>query len=248
MPSVNWELRVCSRRGHATFAPHEPEVRMVVRIDTPAGEAWRCLRCGVWVAETPAASGPAAEAPSVVRGRALRDSIILRLLAVERILRGVLFVLAGYAILRFRSEQSSLRTLIERDLPTLKPIARDLNIDLDHSSLVRLVHRALAAKGHTLGVLALLLFVYAGLELVEGVGLWMMKRWAEYLTAVATAIFLPLEVYELTEKVTVLRVAALVVNAAAVVYLLLAKRLFGLRGGRTAYDAERFEESLLTMS
>ena len=62
---------------------------------------------------------------------------------------------------------------------------------------------------------------------------------------VATSIFLPLEIYELSEKVTALRVGAFVLNLAAVVYLLLSKRLFGLRGGHQAYLAEQHEASLL---
>ncbi|MGH8889810.1 MAG: DUF2127 domain-containing protein, partial [Acidothermaceae bacterium] len=72
-----------------------------------------------------------------------------------------------------------------------------------------------------------------------------LKRWGEYFAAVATAIFLPYEVYELTEKLSVVRVGAFVINVAAVVYLLLTKRLFGLRGGHAAYEAQRHEESLL---
>jgi uncharacterized membrane protein (DUF2068 family) len=69
------------------------------------------------------------------------------------------------------------------------------------------------------------------LELVEAVGLWFAKRRAEYLTFVATAVFLPLEVYELTKTVSVLKITAFVINVAIVAYLLYAKRLFGLRGG-----------------
>ena len=83
------------------------------------------------------------------------------------------------------------------------------------------------------------------LELVEGVGLWLAKRWAEYLTVVATAAFLPYEVYELTKSVTVTKVGAFVINVLAVVYLVLAKRLFGARGGRAAYERELEGESLL---
>ena len=55
----------------------------------------------------------------------------------------------------------------------------------------------------------------------------------------------PLEVYELTDKVTILRLVAFLVNVVAVIYLLLAKRLFGLRGGRERYEADRHEQSLL---
>jgi len=87
--------------------------------------------------------------------------------------------------------------------------------------------------------------VYGILQIVEGVGLWMLKRWGEYFAVVATSLGLPIEIYELTEKITVFLAAALIINIAAVLYLLLTKRLFGLRGGKAAYEAERHEASLL---
>jgi uncharacterized membrane protein (DUF2068 family) len=100
-------------------------------------------------------------------------------------------------------------------------------------------------KPSTLLLVALLMFGYAMIQVVEGAGLWLLQRWGEYFAAVATSVFLPLEVYELTERITVLRVAALVINVAAVVYLVLSKRLFGVRGGRAAFEAERHSESIL---
>ena len=80
------------------------------------------------------------------------------------------------------------------------------------------------------------------LEAVEGLGLWWQKRWAEYLTFVATTLLLPLEVYELAARVSVFKVTALIVNIAVVVYLLFAKRLFGLRGGSEAERRVRARE------
>jgi uncharacterized membrane protein (DUF2068 family) len=62
-------------------------------------------------------------------------------------------------------------------------------------------------------------FAYAALFAVEGIGLWLQKRWAEYLTIVATSSLLPLEIYEVINRVTVLRVAVLLSNAAIVAYL-----------------------------
>jgi uncharacterized membrane protein (DUF2068 family) len=59
--------------------------------------------------------------------------------------------------------------------------------------------------------------VYAVVEAVEAVGLWRERRWAEYLTALATAGFLPFEIHELTKQVTVGRLVALVVNVAVLV-------------------------------
>jgi hypothetical protein len=75
--------------------------------------------------------------------------------------------------------------------------------------------------------------------------LWLAKRWGEYLTVIATAAFLPYEVSELLKSVTVTKVGAFAINVLAVVYLLLAKRLFGLRGGRKAYEQDLRGESLL---
>ena len=61
--------------------------------------------------------------------------------------------------------------------------------------------------------------------------MWSLKRWGEYVAVVGTTLFIPLEVYELTEKISWLKITVLVINIAAVLYLLLSKRLFGIRGG-----------------
>ena len=83
------------------------------------------------------------------------------------------------------------------------------------------------------------------LEGVEAIGLWFERRWAEYLTVVATASLLPIEVLELTRHATPLKAAGFVVNVAVVVYLVVAKRLFGVRGGRARYERELQGQSLL---
>ena len=90
-----------------------------------------------------------------------------------------------------------------------------------------------------LGIMAMLAEHRIPLEGAEAVGLWFMKRWAEYLTFVATTALLPLEIWELTRRISPFKIVALVVNLAIVIYLLLAKRLFGLRGGAEAERAER---------
>jgi uncharacterized membrane protein (DUF2068 family) len=55
---------------------------------------------------------------------------------------------------------------------------------------------------------------------VEGVGLWKGKRWAEFLTVISTGVLIPLEIYELTRRFTIVRVAALALNVLAVIYLI----------------------------
>lgn len=68
----------------------------------------------------------------------------------------------------------------------------------------------------TVGIVAIL---YAALFSVEGVGLWMGKRWAEYLTILATSSLVPFEIYELIQDVTWPRIATLVINLLVVGYL-----------------------------
>jgi uncharacterized membrane protein (DUF2068 family) len=196
----------------------------------------------------PGGSGPAEQAPVPARGKALRQLTILRVLAVERILRALVLVAAAYGIERFKSAQTALRGSFGSVIPAARPLADRLGIDLDQTTLVREATKALHARPVTLTLLAVGLLAYGLLEAVEGVGLWLAKRWAEYLTVVATAAFLPLEVYELIREVTVTRAAAFVVNVAVVVYLIAAKRLFGVRGGRARYERELRSESLLEVT
>ncbi|MFJ6748116.1 DUF2127 domain-containing protein [Streptomyces sp. NPDC091266] len=242
---IDWDRRTCARRGHITYLPQEEHLREKLRADTALGEAWRCLRCGDFALGDPHGSGPAADAPLVPRGKVLRDLFILRFLAVERAIRGVFIVLAALAVWQFSNRQDAVRRFFDEKLALIRPVARHFHYDLDHSPVVGTIQQAFGYRHSTLLLVAGLLLVYALVEIVEGVGLWRAKRWAEYLTVVATAAFLPLEIYELTEKVSWLKIATLLVNILAVLYIALTKRLFGLRGGRTAFDEERHSASLL---
>ena len=188
------------------------------------------------------------EAPVPERGKALRQRLILRLLAVERVIRGLILIAAAYGVWRFESAQTALRGSFGRLIPAARPLADQLGVDLDHSALVGDLNKVLNAHPGTLTLVAVGLLAYGVLELVEGVGLWLAKRWAEYLTVVATAVFIPYEVFELVRSVTATKLVAFVINVAAVVYLVLAKRLFGARGGKAAYERELESESLLEVT
>lgn len=242
---MDWNLRSCGRRGHVTYAPDEPELRQALHVATPVGDAWRCLRCGDFVVGEPKQSGPADHAPPVLRGRALRDMVILRLLAAERVLRGLIVLLAAYGVYKVRNNRGSIQKAFEDDIPLIKPLADKFHWNVEDSSMVHTIRTFLEASTGTLTWVAIGLLVYGILQFVEGTGLWLLKRWGEYFAVVATSLGLPIEIYELTEKITWLRVGALIINIAAVVYLLVTKRLFGIRGGHAAYRAQREEANLL---
>lgn len=233
------ELWVCSVRGHHLAASDKDEP-----VTTPAGgvgvdghRLQRCLRCDDWVetaswsaaSEKAAARTAAGRAPR--RGKELEDAILLRLIAVLRGVHCVVFaalaVVLGYVQLhlaRWQIGAQDLRMQLE-DL-----IARG-GRNGGRDWLVRLLDRVAGFHGSALRVLFITAIVYAVLEGIEAVGLWQEKRWAEYLTAVATVGFLPFEIDELAKHVTVLRLGALAVNLAVLGWLVWSKHLFGVRGG-----------------
>ncbi|MBC2638122.1 MULTISPECIES: DUF2127 domain-containing protein [unclassified Rhodococcus (in: high G+C Gram-positive bacteria)] len=244
---MDFALRSCSWHGHETYAPDEPALRARLRVDTPAGEAWRCLRCANFVPGPPKASGPADKAPEVPRGRLLRDRVIMRLLAVERVLRALVLILVALGIFHLRTSKTHVKESFDNELPLIRPLANQLGWNIDESKIIKTIDDTFALSSTTLTWLALAILLYALLQLIEAVGLWLVRRWGEYFAVVATSLFLPLEIFELFEKVTVLRVVLLLVNIAAVVWLIWSKRLFGVRGGGRRYHEEHSAESLLTV-
>jgi uncharacterized membrane protein (DUF2068 family) len=78
---------------------------------------------------------------------------------------------------------------------------------------------------------------------LETVGLWLGRRWAEYLTLVETSVLVPYEVYELAHGISALKVIGLVLHLAILIYLAVAHRLFGFRGGLAALEARRLRSN-----
>ncbi|MGH3259362.1 MAG: DUF2127 domain-containing protein, partial [Streptosporangiaceae bacterium] len=133
-------------------------------------------------------------------------------------------------------------------LPAVRELYKALGFDLSHSKLLVLVNHALTISPRWITILTIGLPVYALVELVEGIGLWVGQRWGEYFAMVATSAFLPLEVWELARgNITWLKVAAFVINLLLVIYLVWTKRLFGVRGGKAAYEARLRTESVIEM-
>ncbi|GAB4012889.1 DUF2127 domain-containing protein [Nocardioides ultimimeridianus] len=243
--AFDWSTRSCGLHGHVTYRPTEESLAARLHTETAAGEAWRCLRCEAFVVGEPSATGPADEAPIVLRGKALKDAAILRALAVERGVRGLLLVILAYGIHRFDGSKTSLQQTFDTYLPLLRPLATKLGIDLQTTGPVKLIEKALSLHHTTLIWVMIGVLAYGVLQLTEATGLWLMRRWGEYVAVIGTSIFIPLEVYELVEGATWLKVVAFLVNIAAVVYLVWSKRLFGVRGGHAAFEAERHADSLL---
>jgi hypothetical protein len=89
---------------------------------TAAGPAWRCLSCGAFVTGGPHGSGPAAVAPLIRRDAELRSELILRVFAVERFLRFVIFGLAAYGAWRFTSDRAGIQRAYDHALPAIRTL------------------------------------------------------------------------------------------------------------------------------
>jgi uncharacterized membrane protein (DUF2068 family) len=203
---------------------------------------YRCLRCDSWLPLQPPPR-PAAEFPRAradvelpLRGKALRDKIVLRVIAVDRALHFLVLAVIAVAIFVFAANQATLR---DPAYKVLSDIQGSLGGPATRHGFLRGIRHLFSIQTGTLTKIGLLVSAYALLEGVEAVGLWYQKRWAEYLTFIATAVFLPVEVYELIETLSVLKLITFALNLAVVLYLLLAKRLFGVRGGAAAEEALR---------
>ena len=242
---MDWSTLACARYGHLTFAPDEADLRAEMAATGPDGDAWRCMRCGNFVPGKPDLTGPAQQAPVVPRGKEIRSKWILRLFAIERYLRAIFFAFAGVGLWRFRNSRGSIERTFDRELPLVRDVFRQLGFNIDHSKLFGLLRHALTLSSHTLTLLAIGATVYAAIAVVEGTGLWLAKRWGEYFAMVVTSLGLPLEIYDLTRKVTVTALVLLAINLVLVLYLVITKRLLGVRGGKRAYDARLRSESVL---
>jgi uncharacterized membrane protein (DUF2068 family) len=144
----------------------------------------------------------------------------IKVIIVERIVKATVLIALAIGLL-VAGEKGFLTTWAQ--------YAKDeLNLEAGHSLIIQLLLRLLFLVGsfNHVTVLAIGAIVYALLEGTEGVGLAMRRRWAEYLTVIATGILIPYEAYEVVHRPSLLKVGALLLNLAVVGYLAYRKRLF----------------------
>ena len=144
----------------------------------------------------------------------------IKVIIVERIAKALVLVALGIGLL-VAGQRGWLDTWAN--------YAEDqLNLSVGRNIILELLLRALVYIGafNHITLLAFSAIMYAALEATEGVGLAMRRRWAEYLTVIATGILIPYEAYEVILHPTLFKVGALLLNLAVVGYLAYRKRLF----------------------
>lgn len=131
-------------------------------------------------------------------------------IAIFKFFKGVLLLLVGIGALR----------LLHRDVgEVVSHWVEILGADPNNRYIHRLLERAFAVSPKQLKEASAGTFIYAGLLLTEGTGLWLRKRWAEYFTIITTSGLIPLEVYEIHRHLTAAKIVVLLVNVAIVIYL-----------------------------
>lgn len=149
----------------------------------------------------------------------------LAVIAVFKVVKGLLLLLLGLGLLK----------LVHAEIATLFSLLIEaLHLNADSRIIHTLVLKVDALQPHTVLVAAVVSLGYAGLLLLEGVGLWLERSWAAYLTVISTSLLLPFELYEVVERVSLLRVGVLALNLVIVFYLVSQLRHHALRSRAAA--------------
>jgi uncharacterized membrane protein (DUF2068 family) len=139
------------------------------------------------------------------------DNMLIRLIAMFKLLKAALLIGVGMGAFH----------LVHRDLASvLEHWVRMLGLDPGNRYVARALQKSVDLTPDRIKSLGVVSFIYAGLFLTEGIGLWMVKRWAEWFSVIITTSLVPVEVYEIYRHPSVIKCFVLVANIAVVGYLL----------------------------
>jgi len=139
----------------------------------------------------------------------------LRLIAAFKLLKAVALIAVGIGALKLVHKDTA--AIVEHWVNVFR-------VDPHNHFIDRLLEKLAIIDDRRLKELSIGTFVYAGIFLIEGVGLALKKRWAEYFTIITTSSLLPIEIYELAKRASTGKVLALLINLAVVVYLVVELR------------------------
>ena len=162
-------------------------------------------------------AAPATATPKPPEKRTRSDRL-LPWIAAERTLRAIVLFLVGIALIANPHHNWG---------KTVANFARDLGLDPKSNGIEKIIDKLHAISANHYAVYGIIALAYGALEAAEGYGLWRRRRWAEYLTVLATSLLFIPEIWEIAKQASPLKVGALLVNIAIVAYL-----ISRLRSGR----------------
>ena len=135
----------------------------------------------------------------------------LAAIALFKLAKGALLLVAGVGLL----------SLVHADIASgFSLLIEALHLNADSRLIHALVLKVDELRPHSVQLAGIIGLCYAGLLLVEGIGLWLHCSWAAYLTVVSTSLLLPFELYEILERASLLRIGVLILNLIIVLYLI----------------------------
>jgi len=146
----------------------------------------------------------------------LRHDRWLIIIGAFKILEGLLFVLLGLGVVRLQHRDMGDMLLRAALALRLDPESHFVNILLDKVQLL---------TPHKMRLISAGIFLKAGLDFVEGIGLALEKTWAEWLTIGLTASFLPWEIFEIIRHFTWVKVGVTLINVLVLLYLVWVQQL-----------------------
>jgi len=138
------------------------------------------------------------------------SNAMIRLIAAFKLLKAILLIAVGVGALQLLHQDAA--DALNRWAAMLGFDPGNRYVDSALQKLVNLPPNKI--KGLGVGS-----FVYAGLFLIEGIGLWMVRRWAEWFTAIVTSSLVPVEIYEIHRHPSPVKILVLIINLAVVGYL-----------------------------
>ena len=136
---------------------------------------------------------------------------VLRLIAVFKLLKAATLIATGIGA--FKLIQGDTGRILEHWMAMI-------NLDPGGRLVSHAIHKITNLPPRRIRELGIVSFIYAGLFLTEGIGLMLLKLWAEWFTVIITGSLVPVEIYELMRRPTAIKAFILVLNIAVVFYLI----------------------------
>ena len=139
------------------------------------------------------------------------SDLFLLVIALFKLGKAIFFVGIGLGLLHFLDKDVVAR---------LQSFMGSLHVDEDNHIARWVLEKAGLLTNSRLVTLSAICFFYATLDLIEGTGLYLRKRWAEYMVVILTASFLPLEAWVIWHHVTTIKILLTIGNVIILGYLI----------------------------
>src|ERR1700679_3013519 len=146
---------------------------------------------------------------------------ILRTIALYKLVKVLLLLALAYGEVRLSDATLTAKLVTWAS-------ARPLG--LEHKVVTSLLEWFSGLSATRVHAVRMVTLAYASVFALEGIGLWMRKRWAEWLTTIITASLIPFELWELVYPPNLGTLLVLLANTAIVVF-----RFWHVRRPRNAH-------------